>query len=329
MENTLSFYPPSCAIDPGFWEELYQRKVNVYKLDDSAQRICAVLTSEGDLGLSTESFGFSDQPETHTQPFCAQGSIQNFNTIEAFKELNKKAYLQSKAAILYHHMLDPIEVTPEGHSITAAIRFPHLLHSFVLIMFADLKAYKYTYWFGMPTFVPPVPTIVSEVGGLPIGNEKIISLYRSLPSIHGFTCLSKRVFGLKRCDGSSDWEILSLEEVWPRRYDVENVVLVIVDNCMGEATSASNPYKHGWYLRNLIALLEFHCSSTETVAVNILSLRSAVIRKVTDCIQSVFTDTGSSYNRVAEYLFKISEHELGELNSIRRSHAVTYICGNS
>jgi hypothetical protein len=75
--------------------------------------------------------------------------------------------------------------------------------------------------------------------------------------------------------------------------------------------------------------LEFHCSSTETVAVNILSLRSAVIRKVTDCIQSVFTDTGSSYNRVAEYLFKISEHELGELNSIRRSHAVTYICGNS
>ena len=74
----LTFNPPSCVIDPSFWEELYDRKVNQYKLDDKEHEICGFMCRDGGMLLNKHSFQHPSQ--LHLIPSFL-GSIKNFNLI--------------------------------------------------------------------------------------------------------------------------------------------------------------------------------------------------------------------------------------------------------
>jgi hypothetical protein len=43
-QNPLLFTPPCSNFDPSFWEELYHRKLNIYRLDSTAVPINATFT---------------------------------------------------------------------------------------------------------------------------------------------------------------------------------------------------------------------------------------------------------------------------------------------
>jgi hypothetical protein len=310
--NVLTFYPPSCSIDPGFWEELYNRKVNVYKLDDSAVQITAVFGSDGNLSLGAESFALAEKVVLEEQqsqhvPFSAKGTLLNFNTIEAFKELNKKAYLQREAAVLYRQMVDLVE-TKDG-PICAAVRRPELLNSFAVIVFSDLKSYKFTYWFGMPTFVASTvvvttrPCLLKEFSE---GSKLLAGLYSGISVSAGFDHFSRGAFALRRnISDRAIWETASLEDIWAQRCDTSNVIIVFVDNSVGD----NDPYKHSWGLRNLLALLDFHC--TEPSSVKIISLRSPALRKCIDMVQSFVANTSAALSRAVDQLAKVADTELG------------------
>ncbi|KAL8779871.1 MAG: hypothetical protein Q9213_006741 [Squamulea squamosa] len=94
---------------------------------------------------STDSWDLADQRHVqqpnHQPPglYRAEGMIKNVNTIEAYRNLDKTAIL-----------------TQAGRTIWDAIRdgtiysCPSLLASFVVLSYADLKKYKFTYLFGFP-----------------------------------------------------------------------------------------------------------------------------------------------------------------------------------
>ena len=67
------------------------------------------------------------------------GTFKNFNTIEDFKNADKAA--------LFNHVADET-----WKSIVEERSTAHLTR-FLLITFADLKKYKYYYWFAFPAFV--------------------------------------------------------------------------------------------------------------------------------------------------------------------------------
>ena len=68
----------------------------------------------------------------------ATGVLKNFNTIEDFKNADKTA--------LFNQLADEIWKSIVEDKSTA------LLNRFLVITFADLKKYKYFYWFAFPAF---------------------------------------------------------------------------------------------------------------------------------------------------------------------------------
>ena len=84
----ISFLAPLTQIDPAFWEELYERKLKIYKLDSEVEPL-SVYYSCSD-GRNAESFileGLSfrsiDQNQIQSvDKLAVEGILVNVNTIE-------------------------------------------------------------------------------------------------------------------------------------------------------------------------------------------------------------------------------------------------------
>ncbi|KAG1349719.1 hypothetical protein G6F62_003489 [Rhizopus arrhizus] len=72
-----------------------------------------------------------------------QGNLINTNTIEEFQRLDKNQLFQQAAEKV-------IKAVESGE----ALKNPNSLLSFLLITFADLKKYKFYYWFAFPAIIP-------------------------------------------------------------------------------------------------------------------------------------------------------------------------------
>ena len=68
----------------------------------------------------------------------ATGSFKNFNTIEDFKNADKNALFNGVADEIWKSIVDD--------------KSTKMLNRFLVITFADLKKYKYFYWFAFPAF---------------------------------------------------------------------------------------------------------------------------------------------------------------------------------
>ena len=84
----ISFLAPLTQIDPAFWEELYERKLKIYKLDSEVEPI-SVYYSCSD-GKNAESFvlegpSFQSLHENQIQSvdkLAVEGILVNVNTVE-------------------------------------------------------------------------------------------------------------------------------------------------------------------------------------------------------------------------------------------------------
>ena len=84
----ISFIAPSTLIDPAFWEELYERKLNIYKLGTENEQI-SVQYSCSD-SKNVESFVLEQKSFENLTPdgtssmgrLTAKGILINVNTIE-------------------------------------------------------------------------------------------------------------------------------------------------------------------------------------------------------------------------------------------------------
>jgi hypothetical protein len=78
-QNPLLFTPPCSNFDPSFWEELYHRKLNIYRLDSTAVPINATFTLSDSREIGVFKFhrkSFEEDSQTGT------GKLMNFNKIE-------------------------------------------------------------------------------------------------------------------------------------------------------------------------------------------------------------------------------------------------------
>ncbi|KAJ1562090.1 Autophagy protein 7, partial [Cladochytrium tenue] len=148
----VQFEPLSSAVDAGFWHALSEKKVDLFRLDDSPRPIrghyafgatAAAVALPPRLSVGTAAFG-GDERDVHSSlGFLAPGVLKNTNTIEDFKKLDKAASLKEIGQKIWDAILSG-----------EALDDPSVLASFLLITFADLKKYKYYYWFGFPALLP-------------------------------------------------------------------------------------------------------------------------------------------------------------------------------
>jgi len=226
--------------------------VNHYKLDDTPKPITGYYATGSDpaqparLCLGTNAFApavgaATTPPAVPAFHFPAPGTIINTNTAEAFRDLDKKAVLDKIGQGVWDDIVSG-----------RAVKQPWLLARFLVLTFADLKKYKYKYWFAFPALVPANPFNVSKTS--PIGDSFTAEQQTAL-------CTQYELFrGLAGNQG----DLANAAAVAVRVNNKAGLpqVLPLSDFIKGDyvlfADASALPSHPGWFLRNLLVLLKVH-----------------------------------------------------------------------
>lgn len=92
----LMFSRPQSAFEPSFWEELYNRKLNVYHLTSEPISITALYSASNSLETGKCEFNQSSFiPESSLSPLT-NGTLINFNTQEV-----RRSYFVAFLLLIY------------------------------------------------------------------------------------------------------------------------------------------------------------------------------------------------------------------------------------
>ncbi|KAK0064103.1 ubiquitin-like modifier-activating enzyme ATG7 [Biomphalaria pfeifferi] len=239
----IQFAPFSSVVDPGFWHKLTEKKLNEYGLDDSERLIHGIFSDGNAPGmppqLNLDYLAFNSQFNPPSQSFPAYGILHNTNTLESFKEKDKKLLLANAGEELWKDFQSGV-----------FLQEPEKLCRFLLLTFADLKKYHFYYWFAFPALkFPERSTLTEEPAMLEniYSPEKLTSL---ISAYHSFqtdrpnyaTCFLIQEDG----DNFTFYEFAQLDILISKR----NVIVGVCD------PSSLDSYP-GWPVRNLISFLTY------------------------------------------------------------------------
>ncbi|VDC02149.1 unnamed protein product [Peniophora sp. CBMAI 1063] len=147
----VQFAPFSSIVQPAFWHELTRLKLDVLRLSDARVSLHGSYSvgrtvrdrntgADVELGCNFALGGdaFDEQHPSTPWAVKAEGHLYNYNTLEEFKSVDKKALFNTVAESIWTDAL--------------ATADPSILTRFLLITYADLKKYRYYYWFAFPAF---------------------------------------------------------------------------------------------------------------------------------------------------------------------------------
>lgn len=176
--------------------------------------------------------------------FYAHGTLHNKNTIEDFKGTNKDEILQS-----------------EGNRIGKLIdsgkclKDPSLLLNFLVLSYADLKKFKFYYWFAFPAPLESILTVSKPATRLAdvFTAEQIVMMHEKYLAI-GDTKKSSFFILENICN---DFKIHQLSEVisdFDKKNNFKETDLGRIFFCFSDPSEYVNP---GWQLRTFAAFLSY------------------------------------------------------------------------
>ncbi|KAI0081032.1 E1-like protein-activating [Panus rudis PR-1116 ss-1] len=257
----VQFTPFSSLVEPNFWHALTNLKIDVLRLSDSSVPITGSYSAgksivdretgnEVALGctidLDGEAFAESVQVPAHSVP--ARGIFKNYNTIEEFKAADKTALFNQAANEIWESIT---------HGSTEK------LAHFLLITFADLKKYKYYYWFSFPAFVAkPAWEVEGDwtSAAEQLGEETLGSIFNS---VHAAL---RPFFLVKTTNGSVETALVEEYATFFKDVPSSSRIVAFLD----PSAAPSNP---GWPLRNLLTYLRYHHSSLASEGIRVLCWR--------------------------------------------------------
>ena len=160
----MQYVPFISDIEIPFYASLAHHKINYSKLDDTPNPLLGLYEIRPSdardtscrMQIHANALTSTDIPTSTTAYYRAEGSIKNVNTIEDYRKLDKVGLINEAGRRIWDAINDG---TVYG--------CPSLLSGFVVICFADLKKYRFSYWFGFPALVmePSWVPVVGEDGG--------------------------------------------------------------------------------------------------------------------------------------------------------------------
>ena len=257
-KTVLQFAPFSSALDAGFWHRFSQLKLDVFGLNDDVLPIAGhYCNSDADLLPPRVSIDYTSfDIERFVAPpksFVIYGQLKNTNTLEEFRTCDKRALLDAQGNRIWDDIISG-----------RAIDDPSLISRFLLLTHADLKHYRYYYWFA---FTAASVTDVNVVGD-PILITDRFSELQIVSLIESFDCMNRDhpagMFVIEE-DGEK-LEVKQLGQFNALATSGVKLLFGICDPC----TLRMHP---GWPLRNLLALIAHHWHSYVQDAVEVVCLR--------------------------------------------------------
>ncbi|KAJ5291138.1 Ubiquitin-like modifier-activating enzyme atg7 [Penicillium angulare] len=263
----MQYTPFASDIELPFYTALASHKINHDKLDDSARPVLGLYEIRSiDLANSSCRMQIHGNALTSAEApaglYRAEGMIKNVNTIEEYRNVDKSQLILQSGKTIWHAINDG-----------TIYSCPSLLSSFVILSFADLKKYKFYYWFAFPALhSDPSWVISTESQGIP-GKDEAVTTGQGVPLPAGenmalvdavqtwsySTDDRQRGFFLarrqKRISGGltqSTWQIAPLSEY-------ENGFFTgaaLKDRYICFADPSNYDTAPGWMLRNLLVLVK-------------------------------------------------------------------------
>ncbi|WEW55615.1 Autophagy protein 7 [Emydomyces testavorans] len=313
----MQYTPFISDIEIPFYSSLASLKLNHDKLDDSARKILGLYElrpyDSAETSCRMQVYGNALVTDEVPKGFLrAEGVIKNFNTAAEYQNADKAALLQGAGKRIWDAIMDG--------SIYSC---PSLLASFVMLSFADIKNYRFSYWFAFPAIHSDPPWSPYELNqnstgsgvsaqhcSHPLtnadGNElvKAVQAWRCGVDArqHGFF-LAKRSRHLNTLplsdsnspihDASSPdtlWEVSSLST-----YETGFFRDAAAEDCFVCFADPSNyPNAPGWMLRNLLILIRhrWKLRTVQIIRYRDLPSTSAQVRSTVMILRSSDVDCG-------------------------------------
>ncbi|PYI00487.1 E1-like protein-activating [Aspergillus sclerotiicarbonarius CBS 121057] len=140
----MRYTPFASDIEFPFYTALASLKINHDKLDDAARKVLGFYevrpADPPNTSCRMQIHGSAlTSDETPTGFYRAEGMIKNVNTFEEYINIDKAHVLHQSAKMIWDAICD-------GTIYSS----PSLLSSFIILSYADLKKYKFHYWFAFP-----------------------------------------------------------------------------------------------------------------------------------------------------------------------------------
>lgn len=230
MTEKFGYAPSVSYADSSFFVELSDLKLNVFKLDTSYQDIVGYYnyTALGNdqapsLNISDVSLRSKEDLERQLPQksyFLTNGKLLNLNSIEQFKCLNKKDLLIESALSIYENIKNK-----------SFIKNSSLLSSFTLLSYADLKKYRFYYWFAFPQL---------------LSNWKCISIQSSIKYNYKDQFFDDQFYII-----NDDNSLSPLSDLFDKYSNVSLLKILFIDTCSYKDTTA-------YILRNFLFALSYH-----------------------------------------------------------------------
>ncbi|GFS23194.1 ubiquitin-like modifier-activating enzyme ATG7 [Elysia marginata] len=269
----VQYAPFASLVDPGFWHKLCEKKLDEYGLDDSARHINGFYTNGNAAGIApfitVDHSAFASEWMPTRRSFAANGVLYITNTIDKFKEMDKKALLAAEGNKLW-----------EDIKTGTVLQRPEKLCPFVLLTFADLKKYHFYYWFAFPALkFPDKPASFTETP-IPLHQKLSGSELRCLLSAYdtfqeGQECFSGFFLVKQNGEGFILDSFANIDRV------LQSSDKVMVGVC-DPSSAAGYP---GWPVRNLVSFLSYRYNS---------HLKSVTVLCIRDRTQDSVRDFGNS-----------------------------------
>ncbi|XP_013775527.1 ubiquitin-like modifier-activating enzyme ATG7 [Limulus polyphemus] len=244
-EKLLQFAPFSSCLDPGFWYQLTQRKVNIYKLDDSPVSISGFYSNGEAPGLpvlaNIDYTAFDGNRKAPAHQFTLMGTLYNTNILDEFKQKDKQKLILDFGK----------QIWSDIKSGKALKKPSSTLSLFLAVTFADLKRYVFYYWFAYPALIHPEKVVLLSPP-LSLQNcftaDQIIQLQCTYDLLED---PEDRSYFLVHINEAQSITVRPLREYLDLKNEPGKLIVGFADPC----TLKENP---GWPLRNLLALVSYH-----------------------------------------------------------------------
>lgn len=281
--SELKFSAFTSQIELPFYSALFSSKLDLDKLDDSARFVLGTYESSP-LATPEESTRMQILGNALTSNAIglgqcrAEGMIKNVNTMEDFKSTDKGAMLQTAGRQIWDAIKDG-----------TIYSIPSLLSAFTILSFADLKKYRFTYWFAFPALhsdpqwkkTAPISkltpkeseSLVEKVGTWRYGvDNRQYGFFLVKRTRGGEDSRSKNSFDSSAEDLGFRWEVGALRDFDDGFFEG----VAEEDRFVSFVDSSSYTEHPSWPLRNLLVLVRQRFHFTK---INILCYRDTQARR--------------------------------------------------
>ncbi|KAJ3023351.1 UNVERIFIED_CONTAM: Autophagy protein 7 [Siphonaria sp. JEL0065] len=258
----IQFAPFSSAVDATFWHALSQRKMDVFKLDASAVAVAGFYEpGSGALGLGAGAFetAASAQATAPRGSFSGAGLLLNTNTVEDFKNMDKTATLKAASERVWRAIVSGDALTNQS-----------LLAAFSVLTFADLKKFKFYFWFAFPALLPTDHFTMPVKDGIrPLkdvwGKQRMDSLKAAYDALRGFnTAIGSASGSSKPAPIDTAFVLVKKDPTNPHEVLLGKLVdwdafwkdIPAEEWTIAYADPSNLPTNPGWPLRNFLILLK-------------------------------------------------------------------------